>query len=118
MTPTELFDAFLDRATRRDADAFAELFRDDATMAFPFSAGEAYAGKAAIRDRCRTAWGTARFVVREYADVTTVTTADTIVAEYTVRGAAAGQPEVEVAVRGVLRLDVRDGRVAADGALA
>lgn len=113
MTPDQLFDSFVDCALRRDPEAFADLFTDDATMAFPF-ADLVYAGQDAIRARVRDAWRMSAtipaFRVREYADTTRLTTRDAIVAEYTVRGSVGGQ---ELAVRAVLRLDVRDGRIAA-----
>jgi len=109
MTPDQLFSAFVDCALRRDVDAFVALFTDDATMVLPF-ADLAYAGKEAIRARVSAGWSTSPFHVRDYADRTTLATADAIVAEYTVRGSIDG---LDLAVRGIMRLDVRDGRIAA-----
>ena len=100
--------AFFDRATRRDGVAFAELFTADAVMAFPF-AGLRYEGRDAIRERAVGAWKISQFVVREFTDVTVVATETSACAEYTVRGTLHDR---EHAVRGVLRLELRDGAIA------
>lgn len=93
---------------RRDGQRFAELFTDDAVMEFPF-AGLRYAGRDAIRTRVVTAWGASPAVVREFADRTVAELGDTVCAEYTARGTVRDAP---FEVRVILRLRLRDGRIA------
>ena len=93
---------------RRDGHAFAELFTDDAVMEFPF-AGQRFVGREAIRTRAVTAWGASPVTVREFADRVFAELGDNVCVEYTARVAVQDKPHD---VRIVLRLRMRDGRIA------
>jgi ketosteroid isomerase-like protein len=108
MTPAELFEAFTETSVRRDPAAFVDLFTDDAEMVFPFS-DLVYRGKEAIRARVDEPWKTSPIRVREFADRSVLATADAAVAEYTIQCTSGGH---DFAVRGILRLAVRDGKIA------
>ncbi|HEY6035878.1 MAG TPA: nuclear transport factor 2 family protein [Kofleriaceae bacterium] len=103
-----IFDQFEACSVRRDGEAFAELFTDDAVMEFPF-AKQRFAGREAIRARAVTAWGASPVIVREFADRIVSAQGDEVCAEYTARVAVEDRPHD---VRIVLRLRLRDGRIA------
>jgi len=108
MTPAELFDAFADASIRRDPEAFLDLFTEDGEMILPF-AGLAYRGKEAIRARIAELWKHSPIRVLQFADRSVLATAELAVAEYTVHVHVANQ---DLAVRGILRIVARDGRIA------
>jgi len=102
-----IFERFEACSLRRDGHAFAELFTDDAVMAFPF-AGQRFVGREAIRARAVTAWGASPVVVHEFADRDVREHGDDVCVEYTARVAVEGAPHD---VRIVLLLRMRDGRI-------
>ena len=104
-TPFEAFEAC---SLRRDGDAFAELFTDDAVMEFPFT-GQRFTGREAIRARVVTAWAASPVVVREFADRIVAELGDSVCAEYTARATVRDTP---YDVRIILRLRLRAGRIA------
>ena len=103
-----IFEKFEACSLRRDGKAFAELFTDDAVMAFPF-ANQRFVGREAIRTRAVTAWGASPVIVREFADRIVTQTGDEVCVEYTARIAVEDTPRD---VRIVLRLRLHDGRIA------
>jgi ketosteroid isomerase-like protein len=56
-TPEEITRLFVDRANAGDADGVADLYEEDAVMAFP--PGQLTVGRAAIRDFVATGFGVA-----------------------------------------------------------
>lgn len=107
MTPTELFDAFTRASITRDPEAFLDLFTADGELVLPF-AGLAYRGKDAIRARIAEQWKSSPIRVHDFADRTLLAGPDFAVAEYTVNVSIADQA---FAVKGILRLVTRDGRI-------
>jgi uncharacterized protein len=107
-----IFEAFEACSVRRDGDGFAELFTDDAVMEFPF-ARQRYAGRDAIRARVVTAWRASPVVVREFADRIVAEFGDSVCVEYTARVAVRDAVrDTPFDVRIILRLRLRDGRIA------
>jgi ketosteroid isomerase-like protein len=103
-----IFEQFEACSVRRDGHAFAELFTDDAVMEFPFT-GQRFVGREAIRTRAVTAWGASPVVVREFADRIVAELGDSVCVEYTARVAVQDKPHD---IRIILRLRLRDGRIA------
>jgi len=108
MTPAELFDAFTEASVRRDPVAFLDLFTDDGELVLPF-ADQAFRGKRAIEERIAEQWRSSPIRVDRFADRSVLSTDEFAVAEYTVHVSIG---ELPVAVRGILRLVARDGRIA------
>jgi ketosteroid isomerase-like protein len=105
---TTIFEQFEACSLRRDGIAFAELFTDDAVMEFPFAA-QRFVGRDAIRTRVVTAWAASPVVVREFTDRVVAELGDHVCVEYTARVTVLDEPHD---VRIVLRLSLRDGRIA------
>ena len=103
-----IFEKFAACSLRRDGNAFAELFTEDAVMAFPF-ARQRFVGREAIRTRAVTAWGASPVVVRELVDPIIMDAGDEVCVEYTARVAVCDQVH-DVPI--VLRLRLCAGRIA------
>src|SRR3569833_4571746 len=103
-----IFDQFEACSVRRDGNAFAELFTEDAVMEFPF-AKQRFAGREAIRARAVTAWSASPVIVAGFADRIISGHGDDVCVEYTARVAVEGRTHD---VRIVLRLRLHEGRIA------
>src|SRR3569623_3384138 len=103
-----IFDQFEACSVRRDGNAFAELFTEDAVMEFPF-AKQRFARREALRARAVTARSASPVIVGGFADRIISEHGDDVCVEYTARVAVEGRTHD---VRIVLRLRLHEGRIA------
>src|SRR3569832_2336362 len=103
-----IYEQFEACSVRRDGNAIAELFSEDAEMEFPF-AKQRCTGREAIRARAGTAWSASPVIVGGFADRIISEHGDDVCVEYTARVAVEGRTHD---VRIVLRLRLHEGRIA------